>query len=225
MGKIIAIEGIDGSGKNTQSNNILKAYQTQGLKVSKMSFPAYEKTFFGKEVGHYLNGRFGGIDDVHPKLSAMLYAGDRFECKPELQRKLADGEVVILDRYVHSNVGYQTAKLPVEERAELRRWIEQLEYDVYGLPKPDVVIFLDVPPATSAELVLKKEARSYTDKKKDLHEENDSYLAKVYSVFKEIAASDDRWVTINCFTDGQLRTQEDIFQNIQNVLRDQQLLG
>jgi len=225
VGKIIAIEGIDGSGKNTQSQNILQAYLAQGANVSKMSFPAYDKTFFGKEVGHYLNGHFGGLDAIHPKLSAMLYAGDRFECKPDLLRKLADGDTIILDRYVHSNVGYQTAKLPVQERAELRAWIEELEYDVYGLPKPDVVIFLDVPPATSSELVLKKEARSYTDKKKDLHEADDSYLGKVYSVFKEMAASDERWVTIDCFKQGELRAPEDIFESIRQVLRAHQLIG
>ena len=218
MGKIIAVEGIDGSGKNTQSNRILAEYSSINAKVSKISFPRYGETFFGKEVGNYLNGHFGSLDYVHPKFSAMLYAGDRFECKEEILIKSSDEGVVIFDRYVQSNVAHQLAKVPMVERAAFKNWIEDLEFGVYGLPKPDLIIFLDMPPSTSGNLVLKKDARIYTDKKKDLHEENDSYLEKVYDVFKEMSLTDQNWVTINCFENDILLNEDDVFSRIKDVL-------
>ena len=157
IGKIIVIEGIDGSGKNTQTNHILNYLNNSGIKASKISFPAYEETFFGREVGNYLNGKFGKLDQIHPKLCAMLYAGDRFEKLPEINEKLAAGYFLIIDRYVPSNVAHQAAKLEGKGKREaLALWIEELEYTVYGMPKPDMVIFLDVPPKASQELILTK---------------------------------------------------------------------
>jgi len=212
-GQIIVIEGIDGSGKNTQANHILKYAKGLGLKVEKMSFPAYDETFFGKEVGSYLNGEFGGIDQIHPKLSAMLYAGDRFEKKDYIEKRLEEGYLLIMDRYVPSNVVHQAAKAEGADRASLACWIEKLEYQVYGMPEPDAVIFLDVPPETSQELILAKDTRTYTDKKQDLHEENKPYLEKVYDYFYE-TASVKGWSHIRCFKDGYMRSELDIFNDL-----------
>lgn len=213
MGKLIAIEGIDGSGKNTQTNRILNELLNYSSKVSKISFPRYAETFFGKEVGFYLNGGFGSLEQVHPKLSAMLYAGDRFECKEEILEKLSNDGIVICDRYVQSNIAHQVAKVSLDYQAEFRSWIEELEFKVYSMPKPDLVIFLDVPPETSNQLVLKKDSRVYTDKKRDLHEEDISYLEKVYHVFKDLSV-EDNWVTIECFENGLLLSEDQIFNKI-----------
>lgn len=218
MGKIIAVEGIDGSGKNTQTNRILQDFLGCGFKCEKISFPRYGETFFGHEVGRYLNGEFGGLDVVHPKLSAMLYAGDRYESKNDILRKISGGGILICDRYVHSNVAHQSAKLPAEARDELVRWIEKLEFDVYKLPRPDLTIFLDVPPLVSGDLVLKKKPRDYTDKKKDLHEEDESYLEKVYHVFKKLAAEESDWVVIDCFENGALLSELDVYAKIREEL-------
>lgn len=218
MGLIIAIEGIDGSGKNTQSNKLLTEYLSIGARATKISFPQYASTFFGKEVGNYLNGEFGSLSEVHPKLSAMLYAGDRFESKEEILEKSADDAILICDRYVHSNVAHQTAKVSKENQVEFRHWIEQLEYEVYGIPKPDLVIFLNIPPATSTDLVLKKSARDYTNKKKDLHEADDIYLGKVYELFQSEASTNENWVSIDCFLNGKLLDENAIFIKIKTEL-------
>lgn len=218
LGKIIVVEGIDGSGKNTQTDKMLKAFLSSGVEASKISFPQYGKTFFAKEVASYLNGEFGSIEQISPKLSAMLYAGDRFECKEEIVNKSARDSVLICDRYVYSNVAHQIAKVPDENRNELREWIEALEFDLYKLPRPDLTIFLDVPPKVSSDLIFRKDARNYTDKKKDLHEEDDSYLLKVYKIFKDMAVRENDWVAINCFEDGRLLSENEIFALIQNEL-------
>lgn len=208
-GKIIVIEGIDGSGKNTQSNLILKYLIQSGIKAEKISFPAYDETFFGKEVGNYLNGQFGGLDEINPKLAAMLYAGDRFEKKEYIEKKLSEGFILIIDRYVPSNIAHQASKYDGLERENLADWINQLEYDVYKIPKPDVIIFLDVPPKKSQELVLTKKKRTYTEKKQDLHEENRPYLEKVYSYFCELSER-NKWTHINCFQKGSMLPEEKI---------------
>ncbi|WP_460097591.1 dTMP kinase [Pseudomonas sp. H3_C08] len=218
MGKIIAIEGIDGSGKNTQSNKILQGFLDNGFKCEKMSFPRYGETFFGREVGRYLNGEFGSLESISPKLSAMLYAGDRHESRDDILSKIAGNGILICDRYVYSNVAHQSAKLSTEARDEISQWIEELEFKIYKLPKPDLTIFLDVPPEVSGNLILKKELRDYTDKKKDLHEEDESYLEKVYHVFKKLACETPDWIIIDCFENGLLLGENEIYEKIRTEL-------
>lgn len=197
-GKIVVFEGIDGSGKGTQSKKLYQHLKELNYKVILLEFPFYSETFFGKEVGNYLNGDFGGLNDVHPKLSAMLYAGDRFEKKEIILKKLNDGYIIICDRYVPSNIAHQTAKYKDEHKQkELKKWIKKLEYDVYGLPKPDIVFFMNMHPNISDDLVLKKDTRNYTDKKKDLHESNNSYLLDVYNMFKQMSINKS-WINIKC---------------------------
>lgn len=196
-GKIIVFEGIDGSGKGTQSKLLYKYYQENNISSILFEFPGYSKTFFGKTVGEFLNGDFGKLEDVHPKLSAMLYAGDRFEQVQKIRNYLSQGFIVICDRYIPSNIAHQIAKVPDNQKKELKKWIEHLEYEIYQLPKPNLIFFLDMPPLSASKLVLKKEQRDYTDKKKDIHEENESYLEKVYTIFKEIAIKDE-WLIIQC---------------------------
>ncbi|MGI2047906.1 dTMP kinase [Shewanella sp. 08P_2] len=207
---IIAIEGIDGSGKNTQTTLLVKKLSEQGMKVVMLGFPCYSETFFGKEVGYYLNGHFGGLDDVSPKLASMLYAGDRFEKKSEIKEALDNGAIVIIDRYVSSNIAHQSAKVTGLERVELQSWIETLEYDVYGLPRPNLNILLDLDVSSSSKLVLMKDARDYTIKSKDLHEENSGYLEEVASVYRSLAAGSADWEVVNCLDGNTLRTIDEI---------------
>lgn len=208
-GKLITIEGIDGSGKGTQSQLLIEKLRAAGKKVKIYSFPAYEETFFGKEVGAFLRGEFGSIDEVHPKLASVLYASDRLEQKPKMLKDLEDGCYVVCDRYVESNMGHQAAKFPVEQREGFINWLEQLEYQINSLPKPDMTFFLDVPLSVSKELVLKKKQRSYTDDKEDIHEAAHGYLDKVYQVYQTL---NDRyaWCRIPCVKDEQIRSIEDI---------------
>lgn len=196
-GKIIVIEGIDGSGKNTQTMALYKHLLKRGLNTKVLHFPLYDETFFGREVANYLNGYFGKLDEVHPKLSALLYAGDRFEKRDYLISELEKGTVLVLDRYVPSNMAHHSVKLPWEERKEFIEWIKLLEYTTFKLPEPDLVIFLDMAPQISQSLILAKSARNYTDKKQDLHEENLLYQIEVYKMFKELAQSEN-WISVKC---------------------------
>ena len=219
-GKIIVFEGIDGSGKGTQSKKLYKYLKDLNYKVILLEFPFYSETFFGKEVGNYLNGKFGGLNDIHPKLSAMLYAGDRFEKKEKILKKLNDDYIIICDRYVPSNIAHQTGKYKdKKEQKELKQWIEKLEYNVYGLPKPDIIFFMNMNPHISDDLVSKKDTRDYTDKKKDLHESNNSYLLDVYNMFNKMSKNKS-WVNIKCQDkNNKLKSVEDINKKILEKLQ------
>src|SRR5580704_15426600 len=120
---LIAIEGIDGSGKGTQSRILVERLRQSGRKVELISFPRYEETFFGRLIGSFLNGQFGTLDQVHPVLVSLLFAGDRFESRPKLEKALATCDVVVLDRYVASNVAHQGAKILGADRETLCRSI------------------------------------------------------------------------------------------------------
>jgi dTMP kinase len=206
---LVAIEGIDGSGKGTQAKLLLQRLVELGRPARLFSFPQYEHSFFGQEIGRYLNGHFGELNAVHPSLAALLYAGDRFEARDALGRLLGEGSVVVCDRYVGSNQAHQAAKLPPEERPAFFDWIEKLEYGVFGLPRPDLVIFLDLPPVIATELVHRKEARSYTDQAADIHEADWDYMRRVYGTYQQLAASHG-WTRIPCVENGELRSAEAI---------------
>src|SRR5438876_6680418 len=125
-GKLIAIEGIDGSGKRTQVDLLTLALKARGHSVYSTGFPQYD-SWFGKMVGQFLNGDLGPLESVDPHFAALLYAGDRFETKPKLEAALNNGQIVLVDRYVGSNLANQTARVPPEKRDELRSWIDQQE--------------------------------------------------------------------------------------------------
>src|SRR5437667_90944 len=168
-GKLIAVEGIDGSGKRTQVERLTLGLQARGYSIESTGFPQYE-SWFGKIVGQFLNGDLGSLENVDPHFTTLLYAGDRFEAKPKLEAALNNGQIVLVDRYVGSNLAHQTARVPSEKRAVFLEWIEHLEYGIYGLPKEDLVLYLRVPAMEAQKLVALKSARSYTSAQKDLLE-------------------------------------------------------
>ncbi|MBX3440871.1 MAG: thymidylate kinase [Planctomyces sp.] len=209
-GRLIAIEGIDGAGKGTQAATLLAALRAAGQRCELISFPRYRETYFGARIGEFLNGRFGGLDEVHPFLAAALFAGDRFESRTLLSEALARNDIVLLDRYVASNIAHQAAKLAGEQRAELIRQIEQLEHDVYRLPRADRVILLDLPVRVAQELISRKAARAYTDRAADLQEADAAYLESVREVYLGLAAERDGWRVVTVAPQGALRTVEEI---------------
>src|SRR5579864_3132642 len=135
-GKLIVLEGIDGSGKRTQLGLLAREFDARGLSTVQVSFPRYESSF-GKLVARYLNGEFGSLDAVDPHFSALIYAGDRFEAKGQLESALAAGKIVLADRYIGSNLAHQTSRAAPGQREEFLRWLKHLEYDLYGLPVED----------------------------------------------------------------------------------------
>ena len=215
---IIAIEGIDGSGKGTQSKMLVDALAREGKSVKFLQFPQYESTDFGKEVGRYLNGEFGPLDQVHPKFSAMLYALDRYQCRAQIESSIEKGDIVVCDRYVGSNLAHQSARATVEDRESIQEWISNLEYCVLGVPRPDIVIFLDMPAKTAQALVAKKEARSYTERAHDLHEESRDHLQDALIAFRDLA-SKHNWITIECLDkNGTVKSAPEIHSEIMNKL-------
>ncbi len=144
-GKLIAIEGIDGSGKRTQLELLTLTLKARGHSVYSTGFPQYD-SWFGKMVGKFLNGDLGPLESVDPHFSAMLYAGDRFEAKFKLEAALDSGQILLVDRYIASNLAHQTARVPPAKRSEFLQWIEHLEYQIYGLPRENLILYLRVPP-------------------------------------------------------------------------------
>src|SRR6202166_3933630 len=195
-GKLIAIEGIDGSGKRTQLDLLSSELDARGLATFRISFPRYE-SFYGKLVGRYLNGEFGALGAVDPHLSAVLYAGDRLEAKPEIEAALAAGRIVLADRYIGSNMAHQSARVPPEQREEFFGWLKRLEYGLYGLPAEDLVVYLRVPVAEAHRLVGLKSARAYTNLKRDIQEADIQHLEETAVIYDRLA-TEPNWVRIDC---------------------------
>lgn len=209
-GRLISIEGIDGSGKGTQAALLRDALAARGLRTALISFPRYTETFFGARIGDFLNGRFGSLSEVHPFLAATLFAGDRLESRDMLRNTIASHDVVVLDRYVASNIAHQASKREGDERRQLTDWILTLEFNVNQLPRPDLAILLDLPATTAQKLIAKKNARSYTDQPADLQEADAEYLENVRRVYLDVAARDANWRVIDVERNGNLRKIEEI---------------
>ena len=202
--RLIAIEGIDGSGKGTQSRLLVESLQTAGHRVALFSFPRYRETLFGGCIGEYLNGRFGSLAEVDPFLAALLFAGDRLESRPLLLEALATHDYVICDRYVASNVAHQGAKRDGAARAELIGRIEAVEYGIHALPRPDLTLLLDLSVPHAVRQIAAKAQRSYTAAAADLHEADTAYLAAVRTVYQQLA-SGPGWQRIDCERAGRVR--------------------
>lgn len=196
-GKLIAIEGVDGSGKRTQTDLLSRALTARGIPLRTMSFPRYG-SFFGIMIARFLNGEFGELDAVNPHFAALLYAGNRLEAKAELDAALAAGMTLLADRYVASNMAHQGSRVPPEKRAEFLAWLRQLEYETYGLPTEALVIYLRLKPAEAQRLVSKKTQRTYTTRERDLLESNLAHLEQAALVYDSLAVQPN-WVTIECF--------------------------
>lgn len=211
---LIAFEGIDGSGKGTQSALLVERLRAAGYRVGLMGFPRYSQTFFGARVGDFLNGRFGQLWDLPPFLIALLFAGDRLESREVLQAALAQHDIVVLDRYVASNVAHQSARCERLEQREVQNWIEHVEYSIHQLPPPDLNVLLDVPVAQAQEFIERKHARDYTDRAADLQEADARYLQQVRETYLELAARQPNWATVS-ITDGpRVRSLDEVATTI-----------
>jgi len=217
-GKFIAIEGIDGSGKRTQLDLLAHELEARGFSTRRVSFPQYE-TLYGKLIGRYLNGEFGPLAAVDPHLSALLYAGNRLEAKPELEAALATEKLVLADRYVGSNLAHQTARVPAEQRDEFLGWLKRLEYGLYALPVEDLVVYLRVPPQEAQRLVGLKSARPYTNLKHDIQEADIKHLEQTAAIYDRLA-TEPNWVRIDCINaaSGALCPPEEIHHAVMQVV-------
>jgi len=185
-GKLIVLEGTDGSGKSTQLELIKKYFETSNLKYDFLHFPKYGHNEFSEVIAKFLRGEFGGVDDVDPYFVANIYAMDRYLYLPELLQKLEDNDVVLLDRYVFSNIAFQAAKIadPLKS-ANIQTWISDFEFEFNELPYPDLTIFLDVPIYIIAERLKERENedRDYLKGLPDIHESDLPFQAKVRDIY------------------------------------------
>ena len=228
----MAIEGIDGSGKGTQAQMLLECARGMGFNAALLSFPRYQVTQSSLWIAEYLKGDFGELDEVPPLFAGIMFALDRYESKNQIMHLLNEHDLVIMDRYVASNLAYQGARVANSDRTKFIDQLLKLEYEIYGLPKPDLTLFLDMPVAFSERLIVGRGTRAYTEiddalryiaeqeglppGRYDIHEENTEYLHAVHQMYYHLIESFDMATqVINCQNeDGRLRSREDIAQEV-----------
>ncbi|MDD3793779.1 MAG: thymidylate kinase [Candidatus Gracilibacteria bacterium] len=212
----IVIDGLDGSGKGTQVKLLEENLKKLGKKVKVLDYPRYgEKSAFFVEK--YLNGGYG--KNVTAKQASIFYALDRFDDSFNLEEDFTNYDYVISNRYVSANMIHQTGKLTSEnERNQFLDWIYDLEFNIFGIRKPDKVIFLNVTPETSQKLVLKKDERGYLKdgKKMDLHEEDKNHLTNAYNAAMQVVKKYD-WTKIDCEKNGEMRSIEEINGEMRSI--------
>ncbi len=211
-GSLIVIEGIDGSGKTTQIELLKQALVSQGLALEAISFPRYEDNIYGKLVKRYLEGEFGGINNVNPYLMALVYAGDRVLAKPQIEKWLGEGKVVLANRYVSSSKAHMGANLPQAGREEFLSWLDELEYETNGIPKEDLTILLAVDPKLGMENV--------SGRGPDLHEENIKHLEAANKIYLELSKRENNWQVVDCMKDGEMKSPEEIQQELLSILEE-----
>jgi dTMP kinase len=224
----VVIEGLDGSGKSTQLKLIRKFLQDNDILYQYLHFPRTESPYYGDLVARFLRGEFGDIDCVHPRLVSVLYAGDRKDAASTIRQWLDQGRLVIVDRYVYSNIAFQCAKIESkQEQLELRDWIIDFEYNYNKIPKPDVNIFLDVP-FYFTENNLKNERngneRDYLKGAEDIHENDLEFQKKVRKVYLEEVKSQDNLEIIECADGNEMLHPDVIKEKILNIFYEKQIL-
>ncbi|NMC51471.1 dTMP kinase [Candidatus Kuenenbacteria bacterium] len=216
-GKLIVIEGIDGSGKATQAKKLVERLRQEGEDVETFSFPRHGQKFFGILVDQYLNNEFGDAAGLDPRVASLFFACDRFEAKEMLSKWLEAGKTVVLDRYATSNMGHQLSKIEGDqEKANFLNWLIELEFKTFKIPEPDMVIFLDVDVATVTRLIEQrsKDGKEYINGKKDGLENNLGHLEKSRATYKYLTEKFSYWHIINCVENNQLLSIEEIHQKI-----------
>jgi len=218
-GRLIVIEGLDGSGKSTQVKKLREWLSAKADGLTYIHFPRYDAPLYGPMISRFLRGEYGGLDAVHPQLVALLYAEDQGAAGAEIRSALDAGGTVLLDRYAFSNVAYQCAKVQdPAKREELRDWILDTEYGHFGIPRPDVNIFLDVPISfVERKLAAHRKGgdRDYLGNGQDINEADMEFQKAVRERYLDECRRDAGFVRIDCSgKDGSMLPPDDIFSMI-----------
>lgn len=220
-GIFIVLDGIDGAGKTTQTELLIKRLEQHGYPVSTLDFPQYYHNFFGQMVGDYLNGSFGKID---PKLASILYALDRWESKENIEKELQSGKVFVCNRYASANMIHQGGRIKnTKKRQEMLNWLHKMEFEIFKIPQPDLVIYLDIIPEIGQKLVDKKTVRKYNQgKKRDLHEKDKQHLTDARKNALRLVKKYPNWKKINCLKNKKILSPavigEKVWQEVIEVL-------
>ena len=217
MGKLIVIEGTDGSGKSTQFRALTERLQKDGKAFKTLVFPRYSEPSSAL-IRMYLGGEFGSSPaDVNAYAASAFYAVDRYASyKQDWGQWYEDGGLIVSDRYTTSNAVHQASKEQGQAQEEFLKWLYEFEYDKLGLPRPDLTIYLDVPTDFTEKLLRSREAATNTSA--DIHEQDTAYLATC-RLTGRAAAKYYGWTVINCVQDGNMRSIEDIHEEIYRYVR------
>ncbi|MEX0616969.1 MAG: deoxynucleoside kinase [Candidatus Woykebacteria bacterium] len=218
-GKLIVIEGTDGSGKATQASLLKSALAQKNYPVESIEFPRYKESFHGKTIERYLKGEFGEVAKVSPYLVSLAYSLDRVTAKREMNAWLRAGKIVLANRYATSNMAYSGANIPDPEKDKFLHWLLELEYKVNKIPKEDLVIYLHVPVAV-AKVLIKGRGR-----KSDIHEENFEYLTKTEKMYDLLSKRFKHWVKVSCVgNNGVMRSKDSINKEIVGILKKHKIV-
>ena len=218
----LVIEGLDGSGKSTQIGLLKEHLETRGIPYKYLHFPRLEEGIYGKLIARFLRGEMGDNDKVDPYLVALIFAGDRWEAKKMIEQWLAEGYLVLVDRYVYSNIAFQCAKLEdPEEQKKLQKWILDLEFENYKLPIPDLNIFLDVPFDFTKERLSAGRTgddRDYLNGQTDIHEQDLDFQGKVRKVYHSLCHEVDISIVDCADRNGQMHSTDVIFGHLLKII-------
>jgi dTMP kinase len=229
MMNLFVIEGVDGAGKSTQIKLLRNFFSKKGYDCEYLHFPRTETPYFGELISRFLRGEFGSLNEVDPYLVAMLYAGDRKDSSSLIKSWLNDGKIVLLDRYTYSNIAYQCAKLHDEpDQDKLMQWILALEFEHFGIPVPDLNIFLDVPLAFTKKNLTESRTgndRTYLNGNRDIHEGSLAFQKKVRDLYVRVSEIDDHLAVIDCSnSNGFILAPEEIFDLIIKIFNERKLI-
>lgn len=219
MGKLFVIDGTDGSGKQTQFNLLKKHLTEDGIEYRTVSFPNYDSPS-SSLVKMYLSGEFGeNAKDVSPYIASTFYAADRYATfKKELQEYYENGGIILADRYTTANMVHQAGKITDDlEREKYLNWLFDLEFNIYGLPVPTEVFFLNMPPKKVEELIKNRENKFTHNDKKDIHERDAKHIEDSYNAACSLVGKYN-WNEIKCVKNEEIRTREDIHNEIYNIV-------
>ncbi|MEI8270558.1 MAG: dTMP kinase [bacterium] len=226
-GKLIVIDGIDGSGKSTQIDLLMKKMKESGIKAKMIHFPHYEN-FFGGFIGHCLSEQYYNFLGTHPKIVSVLYAADRWESSQEIKKMLDSGINVVLDRYVSANQIHQGGKIKsIKKRNDFMKWLDEMEYNVFKIPRPDITLYLDLPTKIVLELLKKRDSskikREYLKKKKDVHEADVNFLINSRKSALKLSKEIPNFVKIECSKNNKILSREEIhemiYEKVKKVIR------
>lgn len=217
-GKLIVIDGTDGSGKATQVALLSKRLKNEGYTVKNVDFPEYYKNFFGKFIGHCLSEQYYNFVKVHPKIASVLYSADRFESKTEIEGWLRKGYVVIANRYVSANQIHQGGKIKdPKKRQAFIDWLDEMEYKVFKIPRPDIVLYLSVPLKVSIALTKERNKtakRNYLGNKKDVHEVDIEFQENSRKSALWLAKTQSKFMQIDCAPKNEIMPREAIHETV-----------
>lgn len=218
-GKLIVIDGTDGSGKATQVDLLMKRLKKEGRTVKMVDFPEYYKNFFGGFIAHCLREKYYDWTNIHPKIASIAYAADRWESSEKIKNWLAKGYIVIANRYVSANQIHQGGKIKSpHKRAEFISWLDKMEYGVFKIPKPDLVFYLALPIAITQKLINERAKtgvkRAYLRRKKDLAEHDMNYLENSRKSALWLSKTQKNYRQIDCSSKGSILSREVIHEMI-----------